>query len=297
MIRLLFLFLLLSCINSLYAQDKKVYLPKGERHPYFNKFTYILDDDADHYFLVKAYRLLEDQKDISIDFLLFNLEKEDVYKLPLPKDSVYQTDPELSANPQEGYEYTILWKNNNKNYILNVSNKYKERQVSGTELFFKGLTLLIEEYTDNFQVKKEAKVRCRFGGYGYLFEFMNENETAYLIPPTIKPDKQKWIWFKDYERYTFPSVECRINSVEKDRPDRVFDVFIRDYFHDGFTGIPTKQTIDITGNRRLANHYLKKRHIRIRETSYSRDLIERLEDFNTDFDSIQTIIRQVRQVG
>jgi len=33
---LFFFFLLLSGINSLYAQDKKVYLPKGERHPIRN---------------------------------------------------------------------------------------------------------------------------------------------------------------------------------------------------------------------------------------------------------------------
>ncbi|MFV0329233.1 MAG: hypothetical protein ACK5KL_05295 [Dysgonomonas sp.] len=297
MTRLFFSLLFIFCINSLYAQDKKVYLPKGERHPYYNKFTYVLDDDADHYFLAKAYRLLGAEQDISIDFLLFNLEKEDVYKFPLPKDSVYQTEPMLSNNPQNGYEYTILWENGDKSYTLSASNKYKESQIDVLGLFFKGLTLLIEKNTENSQIKKEAVVKCHFWGYEPYFEFMNENETAYLVPPTIKPDKQRWLWFKDYERYIYPYVECRVNSVEDNYPQKEFNIFIRDYFRDGFTGIPTEQTLDITGNSSLANRYLKKHHIRIRETSYSRKLIEESKRINIDFDSIQPIIRRVRQVG
>ncbi|MFV0329232.1 MAG: hypothetical protein ACK5KL_05290 [Dysgonomonas sp.] len=287
---LLFLLLFMFCVNSFYAQDKKVYLPKGERHPYFNKFTYILDDDTDHYFLTKVYRLLEAQKDISIDFLLFNLEKEDVYKLPLPKDSVYQTEPKLSPNPQEGYEYTILWKNGNKKYILNASNRYKERS-NELNLFFKGITLLIEEDADEIKTTKEVKVKCWIGSYGTLVEYINEDRTAYLTPPKIKQDMQKWTWLKEFERYTFPYVECRIDRVSKKRIAEGFNIFIRDYFFDGFTGIPTEQTIDITGNRRLANRYLKKQHIQIRETPYSRNLIEQLREVNVDFDSIQPLIR------
>ena len=153
MIRLL-LFLLFLSANSLYAQDKKVYLPEGERHPYFNKFIYILDDDADYYFLVKAYRLLEGQQDINIDFLLYFFEKNDVYRLPLPKDSVYPTDPIMGNNLCEGYEYTISWQNGNKNYTLNASNKYKELP-DELMLVFKGLSMEIEEKIGKHRIKKK----------------------------------------------------------------------------------------------------------------------------------------------